>query len=306
MPRIRTTKPSFFRHEALQELEQAHPGQHVMLVFSALWGHCDRGGVFEWQPKYLKLDILPFLAFDLAETLAILTRGGMIQRYESGGKAYGYIPTFADHQIITGKEKTAPLKHPRPDGAQTGTSIVEPPEHPETTPEPVDDETGTSPRIAGESTEITGREGKGKGIGTGKGVDVHASAADADLAPAWGHRHARRTVPGLRDLDYHRRNCPVLPFPWAEAACAAGFCIPKYLWPRWEQRGGDLVREDWCRQLQAFVERVIRDEPRAPGDSEEIFWPEHFRRAFGETVTPARAGRPTAAEVTVAGARQGW
>lgn len=44
MARIRTIKPEFFRHEGLQDLEQANPGAYAMLVFAALWGHCDKHG----------------------------------------------------------------------------------------------------------------------------------------------------------------------------------------------------------------------------------------------------------------------
>lgn len=91
MTRIRTVKPEFFRHEALQDLEIANPGKYPMMVFEALWGHCDSKGRFEWKPRMLKLDILPFLAFDMAETLSILDAGGMVRRYSVGGKEYGDI-----------------------------------------------------------------------------------------------------------------------------------------------------------------------------------------------------------------------
>jgi hypothetical protein len=60
MARIRTVKPDFFRHEALQDLELANPGMYPMMVFQALWGHCDSKGRFEWKPRMLKLDILRF------------------------------------------------------------------------------------------------------------------------------------------------------------------------------------------------------------------------------------------------------
>ena len=44
MARIRTIKPEFFRHESLQDLEIANPGMYPMMVFEALWGHCDSKG----------------------------------------------------------------------------------------------------------------------------------------------------------------------------------------------------------------------------------------------------------------------
>ena len=116
MARIRTVKPEFFRHEGLQDLERDHPGSYPMLVFVGLFGHCDKGGVFEWKPRVLKLDILPFLDFDMAETLDILEQAGQVQKFEAEGKTYGFIPTFTEHQSISGKESQAPVKFPRPAG----------------------------------------------------------------------------------------------------------------------------------------------------------------------------------------------
>lgn len=112
MARIRTIKPEFFRHESLQDLEAANPGSYVMLVFAGLWGHCDSKGRFEWRPRQLKLDILPFLTFDMQETLRLLEDAGLLSSYEVDGKAYGEIPSFEKHQRLTGKEATEGEKHP--------------------------------------------------------------------------------------------------------------------------------------------------------------------------------------------------
>lgn len=114
MARIRTVKPEFFRHELLQELEINHPGAYCMLVFEALWGHADANGVFPWQPRQLKLDILPFLPFDMAATLDILKDHGFIEQYEVEGKAYGLVPTFLKHQRLTGKEAQNGQRYPLP------------------------------------------------------------------------------------------------------------------------------------------------------------------------------------------------
>lgn len=120
MARIRTIKPGFFRHEALQDLEIANPGKYPMMVFEGLWGHCDSKGRFEWRPRQLKLDILPFLPFDMADTLEILERAGRVKRYTVDGKEYGEIPNFEKHQRITGKEMTEGEKYPAPIGETTG------------------------------------------------------------------------------------------------------------------------------------------------------------------------------------------
>lgn len=120
MARIRTIKPEFFRHEALQDLEIANPGMYPMMVFEALWGHCDSKGRFEWKPRMLKLDILPFLPFNMADTLAILENAGMLHRYLVDGKEYGVIETFEKHQRLSGKELTEGEKFPSPNEDESG------------------------------------------------------------------------------------------------------------------------------------------------------------------------------------------
>ena len=122
MARIRTIKPEFFRHEALQDLEIAHPGAYPMMVFCGLWGHCDSKGRFEWKPRQLKLDILPFLPFDMAQTLAVLESSGMVKKYVVEGKDFGEIPSFEKHQRLSGKEITEGEKHPAPREKQRGTT----------------------------------------------------------------------------------------------------------------------------------------------------------------------------------------
>lgn len=122
MPRIRTVKPDFFRHEGLQDLEQANPGKYPMLVFAGLWGHCDKAGTFEWRPRQLKLDILPFLDFDMAATLKLLADNGFVEHYEVDGKHYGHVPTFLEHQRISGKEAQEKEKFPKPTETQTGSN----------------------------------------------------------------------------------------------------------------------------------------------------------------------------------------
>jgi len=148
MARIRSVKPDFFRHEGLQDLEIANPGSYSMMVFAGLWGHCDSKGRFEWRPRQLKLDILPFLPFDMAATLDILERAGMVKRYSVDGKEYGEVPTFAKHQRLSGKEVTDGEKHPEP------------------TKETTVKQRGSSSEIQ-ESQEGKGREGEEEGSGVG-------------------------------------------------------------------------------------------------------------------------------------------
>lgn len=186
MARIRTIKPDFFRHENLQDLEAANPGNYIMLVFAALWGHCDKAGHFVWKPRTLKLDILPFLDFDMSTTLNLLTDGGFIRKYAVNGKEYGEIPTFAEHQRVTGKEAQEPAKHPGPNGeASVKHSGV-----------PTDEEGGNS----GEALENQSGEQEGKGKeGERKGVEASArSPKGSRLPPDW--------QPSESDLAYARKH----------------------------------------------------------------------------------------------------
>lgn len=169
MARIRTVKPEFFRHEGLQDLEIAHPGQYPMMVFEGLWGHCDKAGRFEWKPRTLKLDILPFLPFDMADTLEILAAAGFVRRYTVGGKEYGQIDTFTEHQRLGGKEAQEPSRFPAPDSS-TDQSLTE------------QMATGKQRGSNGEATgkQLGLQEGKGR---ERKGKEEKACASSDDDAP---------------------------------------------------------------------------------------------------------------------------
>jgi len=174
MARIRTIKPDFFRHELLQDLENTHPGNNVMLVFAGLWGHCDKAGRFEWKPRTLKLDILPFLNFDMEKTLALLEGAGLLLRYESGGKQYGSVPSFSLHQRIQGKELQEPGKHPAPHGEAQEPNC----ESPTAFRESHVKNQGSNR----ESPEITGREGKGREE-EGNGMEMAKTVSAGCSAP---------------------------------------------------------------------------------------------------------------------------
>lgn len=170
MARIRTVKPDFFRHELLQDLEIKHVGKHPMLVFCGLWGHCDKVGRFEWKPRTLKLDILPFLPFDMAETLGILEQAGMLKKYAVDGVEYGVIPSFPDHQRIGGKEAQEPEKFPPPNGEAKGKKL------------------GSNGEATVKQSGL--QEGKGR---EGKGVDTRGTRLPPDWRPselliAWASR----------------------------------------------------------------------------------------------------------------------
>ena len=151
MARIRSVKPEFFRHEVLQDLEGSHGALHPMLVFAGLWTQCDKQGVFPWKPRQLHLDILPFLDFDLAETLNLLESAGELVHFEANGKQYGHIPTFEDHQRVSGDESKLPARYPSP-----------PPEKPQSTTSEAPDTSKRSRNEAEKKQERSRNEARTK------------------------------------------------------------------------------------------------------------------------------------------------
>lgn len=175
MARIRTIKPELFRHKGLFDLEQA-TGLPIRIAWAGLLTVADREGRFKWQPEVIQLDVLPFdreVPMDMI--LDALWRAGFIHRYNVGGKEYGRIPSFLEHQVINHKE--AKSKIPSPEDGQ----IIAFPEIP-----------GNSPEIPGNAEEFPGntrgeleKEGKGKGKAKGRELEGkgNVSSDDASSAP---------------------------------------------------------------------------------------------------------------------------
>ncbi len=113
MPRIRTVKPEFYRHYDLY-LAEVEYGLPLRIAFSGLWLCADKEGRFKWKPVQLKLDVLPYDDLDFLNVLVALAETGFIQYYEINGREYGVIPTFKEHQRITGSEATSESKIPSP------------------------------------------------------------------------------------------------------------------------------------------------------------------------------------------------
>lgn len=210
MPRIRNIKPAFFRHEGLQDLEAQHPGRHIMLVYIALWTQCDAAGIFSWKPRTLKLDILPFIEFNLEETLGILLEHMYIMQYEAEGQKWGFIPTFDKHQRITGKEATEGEKYPKPAQSKPGN---------------IGETTGKQPDAQERSTGKDNREGvsahtheaapaenffeKGKNDADTTTLPLGAFASTYAVISAWGESdegHAElvewKKITGYRDSQH--------------------------------------------------------------------------------------------------------
>lgn len=113
VPRIRTVKPEFFRHEELYELEKK-TGLPLRLAFVGLWCCCDREGRFQWRPKTLRSLILPFDDdVDFSRVLdAWVTRGFVVKYASPTGEELGYIPSWSRHQYINNRESRSVIQPP--------------------------------------------------------------------------------------------------------------------------------------------------------------------------------------------------
>jgi|GEM_PF-1197512 len=111
MARIRTIKPSFFRHHKLFTAEQ-ETGLPLRLAFAGLWTVADRDGRFEWRPEEIKLDCLPYDDVDFSRVLDALATRGFVVKYRSGTREYGHIPSWSDHQVINNREAGSDLPSP--------------------------------------------------------------------------------------------------------------------------------------------------------------------------------------------------
>jgi hypothetical protein len=109
--RIRTVKPSFFRHVGLFDAEQ-ETGLPLRVAFAGLWTTCDRDGRFIWRPRELKLDVLPHDLVDFARVLHALWIHGFIGKYRVDGVEYGFIPSWSKHQVINNRESASVLPVP--------------------------------------------------------------------------------------------------------------------------------------------------------------------------------------------------
>lgn len=110
-PRIRTVKPEALKDEELWDLE-ASSGLPLYRAFQGLWMFADREGRFEWRPRALKSDILPYWDGDFERCLQALERGGFIQRYEVNGRLYGVVPNLGKHQRFDHREPQSVLPPP--------------------------------------------------------------------------------------------------------------------------------------------------------------------------------------------------
>lgn len=109
--RIRTVKPEFYKHGGLFDAER-ETGLPIRLAFSGLWGCADREGRFQWDPRRLGIEILPYDGIDFSRVLDALSTRGFIVKYASGTAFYGCIPNFLKHQVINNRERASDYPDP--------------------------------------------------------------------------------------------------------------------------------------------------------------------------------------------------
>lgn len=145
MARIRTVKPEIALHEGLFELEQ-ETGLPIRFAWCMLFCHCDREGRFEWRPRRLGAQILPFDEVDFSRVLDAWATRGFVRRYRVGEEWFGDVPSWRRHQVINNRESESEI----PDISEAD--------------EVVTDACATrEPRVPdGMSKSKSGREGKGK------------------------------------------------------------------------------------------------------------------------------------------------
>jgi hypothetical protein len=112
--RSRNIKPGFFKNEILAECLPL-----ARVLYAGLWCYADREGRFEWRPKRIKAEILPYDDCDIGELLGQLVDRGFVVEYSVNGQRYGCCPQFPKHQSPHVKEKESCL--PAPEQSDTGT-----------------------------------------------------------------------------------------------------------------------------------------------------------------------------------------
>lgn len=110
--RARNIKPGFFDNEKLAELPAL-----TRILYIGLWCYADREGRFEWRPKRIKANILPYDDCDIEEMLMSLHVMSFIDIYTTGNDRFGRIPKFREHQNPHPHEAKSRLPEP-PENAE--------------------------------------------------------------------------------------------------------------------------------------------------------------------------------------------
>ncbi len=193
MGRIRTIKPDFFKHEGLFDAEM-ETGLPLRVAFAGLWCVADREGRFEWRPRALKTDVLPYDEVDFPRVLDALATRGFLVRYACQGREYGFIPGWRRHQSVNNKERPSDL-----------------PEPPENLPEhPKEQEltNASATRDPRDSESLRNSPGEGEGKGKGKeGKEEDSSEVDKPPSEPTHDEQGYRLIEVDGQVLHGRRVC---------------------------------------------------------------------------------------------------
>jgi hypothetical protein len=106
--RIRTIKPEFFNHTGIFDAE-IETGLPLRIAYIGLWCAADREGRFRWDPRRLKVEIMPYDDVDFSRVLDALATRGFVVKYRVMDACFGSIPSFAKHQVINNRESASKL-----------------------------------------------------------------------------------------------------------------------------------------------------------------------------------------------------
>lgn len=93
MARARNIKPSFFTNDELSELEPL-----ARILFIGMWTIADFKGCFEYKPKRLKVQILPYDDCNIEQLVSALEKSGFISIYSVQSQRYIKVVNFSKHQ----------------------------------------------------------------------------------------------------------------------------------------------------------------------------------------------------------------
>jgi hypothetical protein len=105
MARSRNLKPGFFKNADLAAM-----GERTQLLFSGLWPLADREGRLKDDPRWIRVEVLPYSPIVDSDVDAMLTalaagEDPFIQRYEVDGRKYLQVVNWHEHQSPHHTEK---------------------------------------------------------------------------------------------------------------------------------------------------------------------------------------------------------
>lgn len=246
MARARFIRPEFFTDEKVGELPFG-----ARLLFAGIWCHCDLRGVFEHNPKRLRVLIFPFdegtTSKQIGDWLDLLTKAGLVARFEADGKSWGHVRQWDKHQSISGSE------------AKWGSKLPPPP-----TNHPRNDtvtNSGTA-QCHAQAATLTHTL-----TPTLTPTPTHAGAREPDQSCPMPEDETTTPSPApvtRPAMDSDEWNYRVAAEPWAKAIRRAGGKIGRENWPRWDE----LVKKYAIASVVGALAGIIPSE-RWPDKAEE-------------------------------------